>query len=684
MTVDVQILAPPPFVGVAFVLGANKVGDPLSDSDPGLAWLSYLDESTGVEFARGGETPALNALDVGTLSLTVPDADPTAAGFRPGRQVRAGSYLDARVLAIPVTDERIRLSTAVGTADQFYYAYAETVGATVTVSTTEDGTTTLASSSGEMVLRVRVPSIGEQIALYGQAAATAATLARFKVRAAQPLTVTATGPVDFTKINAAPAVNTWGTAEASGPPRNDRDFVQFVLAGAEGVPLSVEVDADASGLVLSLDAGFGALWGGTITDVLATDRKRGRVPVSVQATDAVTAVANTTVPTLTAASGGDTFLQRATKLAAFSPLPLEVTDDYLLAPKRVGGNGPSDWTFWGTLPANSARQPLANRQAGDLLGVLYRVDNTATTTLSPRQGGMQTVLSGLVVGRRYSVTVRARLDATLSTGGDITDLYNIGVEGIGWSKLLRLSRTATSTLAYEFTATASAHTLRVASGESVNRGAGVLEAVVIGDGSIGDLSADAFTFAGTGTEMSLADALNLLCDSVGGLWRTTPRNTIDVRRYIRPVVRAQFSDEPDAEPSYTDLTMTYSTADVINVLDVTNLGRDSAGSAADVASTHTNTTSATSWGPRRRQVNLNLFTAAQVTERAAQILTERAEPQRVPTSLTYRAEDVPDVIEVHDAVIVTRHGIDHLCLVVGVKHDLDHRRHRVTLTLRQL
>lgn len=71
----------------AFVLGRSKVGDPLGSSP--AEWVDILDHATRVRAVRGGSTPRLNQLDVGTLTVDLVDVDPEGdARLRFGRQIR--------------------------------------------------------------------------------------------------------------------------------------------------------------------------------------------------------------------------------------------------------------------------------------------------------------------------------------------------------------------------------------------------------------------------------------------------------------------------------------------------------------------------------------------------------------------------------------------------------------------
>lgn len=194
-----------------------------------------------------------------------------------------------------------------------------------------------------------------------------------------------------------------------------------------------------------------------------------------------------------------------------------------------------------------------------------------------------------------------------------------------------------------------------------------------------------------GTEASVTEHLNMACDSVGAVWRPTLDGAVEVieGNYAADVV-ARFTDDPfdpNMEASFTALEMGYAaTDDLINDLSVTNRGP-----TADSTKVYTNATSIAAHGRRSATLDTCLATQELVDSRAAVVLAEASTPRWAPRAVTYLYDDLEVVPELYSAVQVTRREKDHVCLVLGARHEVHPdsnqptgRKHLVTLTLRKV
>lgn len=116
----VEILSPP---ADSFVVGRDLVGFANVGSDPDV-WEDLIGDAGAFTAQRGGTTPRLNGVDVGTLTCPLKDADPESdLRLRVGRRVRLFDEDLGRVLwygrisDIPAADEREYLVTTLVATD---------------------------------------------------------------------------------------------------------------------------------------------------------------------------------------------------------------------------------------------------------------------------------------------------------------------------------------------------------------------------------------------------------------------------------------------------------------------------------------------------------------------------------------------------------------------------------------
>lgn len=199
-------------------------------------------------------------------------------------------------------------------------------------------------------------------------------------------------------------------------------------------------------------------------------------------------------------------------------------------------------------------------------------------------------------------------------------------------------------------------------------------------------------------ETSAAQHLTMAADTVGGHWYLSRHGDVCVTWGEPPEDPADyhFTDYEPAGIKYGDLVTTYSTADIVNRLALTNhsiypeasaidpgLARDTTHQAVDAASVVRNL-------PREMSLDLNIFAPTDeeletlVAARAREIFDTRAEIQYLPASLRFRGHDYPDLaakLDLTQTITIKNDATTHTARVVGIDHVIDPYEWLVTLEL---
>ncbi|MFA5712291.1 hypothetical protein [Mycolicibacterium sp.] len=679
MTPSIQIQAPT----TGFILGHSRIGDPLSPADDAIEWLDFTPDATGFTITRGGRAGSgLSALDVGTVTATlkVPRTDNLTddPALMPNRPIRVG---------VPDVEEQVAHHAASLTEMPTgrFRQTAVNHGGGIEWEPGPDGTLRLWS-----VDRVGDPGPADYwLTLTSRFYANEGDRFGYVWEFAPDQDLyfitrePGTGPeptfynhgqvIDYGDILEGGLVHRI-TAETVGsepliPP------VTFWLAGLNvGDYFYIDVSEWSMSIYATRE---GAIFTGRIQDLNSVENKDADyAAVSLIGVDAVQSLANTTRYGRYNAANSATWDEAIAAYQQSSDVSF-ILPDHLARPISLLA---TDWTRYGTPPPNTDPAALWN-DSGAL--VAWTPMTGPTVNLPARTWGIQTTLTDLDVGEQYDV------EATLESRNNPTLRYALAVND-EWGVDQPIPYPGTRTLRTTFTATGPTASLKLAIARPVTDTSGpgvefiVLRSVELTGGS------DRYTLQNVALETSLDKHLSLACDSVGAYWFPNKAGAVEfvsstARQFDLPVL-ADYPTEPGAL-SYTAIAMAYDSANIVNVLDVTNRGRINSGTQTgqvnDVTTGYTDPTSVASWGRRQSTVDLCL-SPQYVDQRAHEILARRSQLQRIPTSVTFRALDDPELavsLELTQTVKVTRLGTEYLCRIRGITHNVTPKRWTVTLDL---
>lgn len=246
----------------------------------------------------------------------------------------------------------------------------------------------------------------------------------------------------------------------------------------------------------------------------------------------------------------------------------------------------------------------------------------ASGTTSISTSVIQRTVTGLIVGRKYTLTASATLLAPAQA-----KWYRVGVMSIGAGEPAELTTPGAVAVLdpFEFIATATSHVLRVYSAAPVTwTGPGYVEAVAVFDLNLTEeRAASPFRLQSTVYEGPLSNHFSYACQSVGAVWWVDRFSDTRFREFAgREKVKATFTDRrtPGAL-EYTDITATYDTRNVVNQLAVTNHGRSESGDANDITQTAIDDDSVAEHGVRGGTLDTTLYVPTRVVN---MILNPRA------------------------------------------------------------
>ena len=294
--------------------------------------------------------------------------------------------------------------------------------------------------------------------------------------------------------------------------------------------------------------------------------------------------------------------------------------------------GTDNWTSFGTLPANNTLLFERNAvPATTIVGLHRKITATATGgSYTTGNFGMQRVLTGLEVGRAYTISGTAKL----GTSGVQGNIYRFAVLGIGNGSSVTLSGTTAGTVpSYTFTATATSHTIRFALAETYTVSPiGTVEDVYLYSLSVTRVAEDLTVTKGYYIQDnlyygSLAQHYDLTMQSIGGYWWVDKKNQTQFTQdlnYITPV--GTFTDgyelvggvltpgqSSPGELHYGTIDAGYDMTSVVNDITISNEGlspyegNDTVRSAWQASWNQTNSTSQNAWGTRRYDLKTNLW-----------------------------------------------------------------------------
>lgn len=271
---------------------------------------------------------------------------------------------------------------------------------------------------------------------------------------------------------------------------------------------------------------------------------------------------------------------------------------------------------------------------GTVTNNTFTIKRTSITALIPKTGiirtgtasvsggsyatgavGIQKTYTNLVIGRQYIMSGKA----ILNTAGVNANIYRFAVTGIGNGTNVTLtSATVGATIpSYTFTATATTHVLQIQLAETFTATTGLQETVSFYDFALTRVATDlTYRVQDNLYSGSLVDHFDLATQSVGAYWWVDKKNVTQfVQDFDYSVPVATFSDLlAVGSINYSDISVSYDTANVVNQIIVNNLGSRVSTIGSDkfeeytVAWSESDATSITNWGARQFDLTTNLWT----------------------------------------------------------------------------
>ncbi|MFT4189841.1 MAG: hypothetical protein QM621_14850 [Aeromicrobium sp.] len=496
----------------------------------------------------------------------------------------------------------------------------------------------------------------------------------------------------------APLVSADPTAIASGGPLGrspDVGSMTVVLGEHDGNALRADLNLRANVPVRVAHDGV-PLWTGRILDVYDTTSSKGSTLTTILCVDPVSSYANTTRVGATSAAGREHFTQRVERVTENTDVVLDPPPPM---PTWTLSGSPDDrnvlgrWTGYG-MPSGNVHHVDFHRTdqwiaSGTIAteGIALIVDFQSVSpppsswSIPAKTVGAQTTITGLVPGRRYRVTGLGSANQSLV----------VGVDGLGWGPVgAFVDNYETPIAPYDFTATYSAHTVRVAyptpeAAPDPETGAWGFAVTRL---TLTEITpADDYLERDIGREASVATHLDIAAHTADAYWWPTRDGRVRARTILDTTVRAALSDL--ADPSYADPLGGRDTRRVVNDWRVTNLGRDPAtGNSADDTHLVDDDESVATYGRRSKAIELSLHTGDDETllaQRLDQIAASQATADDTLTSITIRPSDDPSLItlELNDLITVTRDGSTHSVRVAAIRHAITARSWTAVLDLRK-
>lgn len=659
--VSLELLAPTS----GFVLGRNLVGDPLSQADDRLEWQPYLPGATRLSVVRGGARSGLvNSVDVGVLSATLLNTDPTEdPNLKPNTPTRLLTILDPETdvdleevyVAVPNLDGSVN-------RDPLRIAcwgnIAETTASVIMPVQLEAG------DEYELTIELRVTDAVEPSAIF------LALLDGFEWM---------------------PISNDWQTITFYGTAQQGLSELTLTIATFARLWFEVEVRS----ISLATHARR-AIYAGAVQDVATEYRKDGNSFTAITAVDSVQALANTMRygAVVENGVGYETWPARVRRLSGSSPVDFRIPVENSTI-RYKWASGVDGWVLFGTLPARLTQRGVGFYGTDTASGrIRYVSQSTSNTTNPVTQNayayGLQRTFTGLVPGRRYVFS--SNLFRNMPTGAwddaQSPNVYALGVVGMPWGDSIAVPVRVPTAARYDFIATADTHTVRLSSAETFNRTTytGLFENIGLSDMTLTEYADELYLLQDIVYESTLLNHLELACNSVGASFYVDKANAVQFKRGNdqSPFV-AHFADVHDPDDPlhvcYTDVGLSYDTKNVVNDLTMAQHGRkfeDGQGWVADDYNAgFTDQTSLVTWGQRAGTVDTSIYDKGiyfgSLVTRASELLSEVAEAEQVINSVTFDATNFRALaarVELQDRVQVTARGNTHTCRVLGITHDI--------------
>lgn len=235
------------------------------------------------------------------------------------------------------------------------------------------------------------------------------------------------------------------------------------------------------------------------------------------------------------------------------------------------------WTVFGTLPTKTnalvgtgLRRATITQASGNPSGLLREIQATGSGTVTSGTLGIQRTITNLKIGSVYSLVGKL---VSLDSTPPAANIYAFGVVGKSTGSGISSASTVRSIPTYTFTATATSHTIRIILAETATYSSPWLEYVGFYAITLTEIPpTSGYSLADVGLEGSLATHFDLACNSVGGAWWIDRENVTHFRKEEdSPAYIGTFTDVREAGAlEYIDISTSYDTRNIVNVLTVSN------------------------------------------------------------------------------------------------------------------
>lgn len=437
---------------------------------------------------------------------------------------------------------------------------------------------------------------------------------------------------------------------------------------------------------------------GTIADIsqdIDFDKASGvkNIYTSVSATDAVQSLANTDRNGVVSRSGAgyQDFAGRIDQLASSALVPMTYAASMDTVQYVWPGSSDSSWTT-----ASSSGVPVTRSWVnGPGMRVRWNTTNASS-------GAFPTYTSktftNLDINATYAFVMTVELsEATNATVGQFQLRYAEGSRYQLSDPVVLGQVGDVATLALPFRVSSSKGTVQfqpVAGANTTYAAGGGAIALTFRDMRLTRLSdPKGYQLSDLALQSNLANHLDIACNTVGARWWVNKAgSTVVSRQFLTSSPRLTVGDTATDTISYTDVSLSFDTKNVVNALSVTNHGRDIAtGNTADVSYTFTADASLRKWGARASAIDMSMYAdgayASNIMRRSQDLMSTLSRPKYAVSRFTVNVQSRPDVLEWLElrAPIQVRYGnVVQTCRVLSLSHSVDPTRWEITVEVNEI
>lgn len=688
--------------------------------DQGLgSWRDLAPFATKVDITRGGsQNGATTAMEVGTLSATLYGeldlANETA--LKPNSPIRVvrkpqtsqvlwnllGTTVATTAIAAP---QYIDLNQNISASSSGVKVWWSNVGAGADIGVQQDapfartepyqatsntlpdafipGETYTVSATAADVTSESVWSVPTYLVVYTGTGWDTEVIAQGAIRPVSA-SQTAYPPVTFTVPSDQPwRIGVWASqyANAYGQPAGTK--AQSMLFTKWNVSTVVTAKPEFTGTIVDISQNI---------DYDKAAREK-HIYTTVSAADAVQSLANTDRDGAVSRSGAgyQDFAGRIDQLASSARVPINYAPNMDTTIYTWPGSSDTTWTYstssgvpvtrsWVAGPGMRLRWTTTNASSGAFPTYSsksftnFDLNATYTVTMSVTPDEATNVTFGQFQ-LRYAEGNKAQLSDPVSVGQ------------VGDAMILSLTFKVTSSKGIiQLQPVAGAATTYPAGGGTLALTFRNMKVTRISDPKGYQLSDIAL-------QSNLANHLDIACNTVGARWWVNKDGqTIVSRQFLNNGSHLTVGDTAADDISYTDVSLSFDTKNVVNALAVNNHGRDVAtGNTEDVTYSFTADSSIRRWGAHASSVDMSMYSegayASNLTRRAQDLMSSLSRPKYTVSQFTINVQSRPDVLEWLElrAPIRVRYGdIDQTCRILSLSHSIDPTRWEVTVEVNEI